>query len=242
MSVPITLPRAVLYDWDNTLVSNWDTVRAALNHALVSFGLDPWTAEEARERIKQSLRDSFPRIFGERWTDARDLFYGYFAEHHLEGLRPLPGAEALLAHFHERGVYQAVVSNKNGKFLRAEAEALGWTRYFSRLVGAQDAEFDKPHPAPVWMALAPGGIEPGPDVWFLGDADIDMECAHGAGLVPVLIGLGEGSGFDRFPPVHRHTDCTALHGVLYGLVDGNGDTISLQTAVETVPARTKPTP
>ncbi|WP_256380080.1 hypothetical protein [Azospirillum sp. TSH58] len=25
------LPRAVLYDWDNTLVDNWGTVRAALN-------------------------------------------------------------------------------------------------------------------------------------------------------------------------------------------------------------------
>ncbi len=196
-----TLPRAVLYDWDNTLVDNWGTVRAALNHALVSFDLPAWDEEEARVRIKQSLRDSFPRIFGERWTEARDLFYGYFAAHHLDHLRPLPGGKSLLRRFAERGVYQAVVSNKTGKFLRAEAEALGWTQYFGRLVGAQDAPFDKPDIAPVRMALEPSGLEPGPQVWFLGDADIDMECAHGAGLVPVLIGQGEGSGFDRFPPL-----------------------------------------
>lgn len=121
------LPRAVLYDWDNTLVDNWGTVRAALNHALVTFGHPAWTEDEARERIKQSLRDSFPRIFGERWTDARDLFYAYFEAHHLEHLRPLPGAESLLRGFAERGIYQAVVSNKTGRFLRAEADALGWT-------------------------------------------------------------------------------------------------------------------
>lgn len=216
------LPRAVLYDWDNTLVDNWGTVRAALNHALVSFGHPPWSEEEARARIKQSLRDSFPRIFGERWTDARDLFYAYFEEHHLEHLQPLPGAESLLRGFAERGIYQAVVSNKTGRFLRAEAEALGWSGYFGRLVGAQDAEYDKPHGAPVLMALEPANLSPGPDVWFVGDADIDMECAHGAGMVPVLIGAGEGSGFTRFPPAHRYDTCHAL----CGLVGSGGDTIS----------------
>lgn len=218
------LPRAVLYDWDNTLVDNWGTVRAALNHALVSFGHAPWSEAEARERIKQSMRDSFPRIFGERWTEARDAFYAYFEAHHLDHLRPLPGAQSLLRGFAERGIYQAVVSNKNGRFLRAEADRLGWTGYFGRLVGAQDAEFDKPHVAPVLMALQPAGIEPGPDVWFVGDADIDMECAHGAGMVPVLIGSGEGSGFGRFPPTHRYDTCHAL----CGLVGRGGDTISVE--------------
>lgn len=236
MTDTLPLPRAVLYDWDNTLVDNWGTVRAALNHALVSFDLPPWSEEEARERIKQSMRDSFPRIFGERWTEARDLFYGYFAAHHLDHLRPLPGAESLLRTFAELGVYQAVVSNKTGRFLRAEAEALGWTGFFGRLVGSQDAPFDKPDPAPVRMALEPAGIGPGPDVWFLGDADIDMECAHGAGLVPVLIGSGEGSGFVRFPPVHRHDSCEAL----CGLVRRGGVTISVRTVVETVSMQSKP--
>jgi phosphoglycolate phosphatase len=230
----LALPQAVLYDWDNTLVDNWGTVRAALNHALATFGLPTWEEEEARARIKQSMRDSFPRIFGEQWTEARDLFYAYFAAHHLDHLRPLPGAESLLHTFAGHGVYQAVVSNKTGRFLRAEAEALGWTGYFGRLVGSQDAPFDKPHDAPVRLALEPAGLEPGPHVWFLGDADIDMECAHGAGLVPVLIGQGEGSGFDRYPPAQRHADCEAL----CGLVGGGGDTISVQTAVETVPMRT----
>ena len=219
-----SLPHAVLYDWDNTLVDNWGTIRAALNHALVAHGLRPWTEEEARERIKQSLRDSFPRIFGERWTEARDQFYAYFEAHHLEHLRPIRGAQALLETFAARGVYQAVVSNKTGRFLRAEADALGWTHFFGRLVGAQDAEADKPHCAPVHMALAPSGIAPSHQVWFIGDADIDMECAHAAGIVPILVGGAEGEGFGRFPPTHRYDTCHAL----CGLVRGIGDTISVQ--------------
>lgn len=240
MTDTLPLPRAVLYDWDNTLVDNWGTVRAALNHALVSFDLPPWSEEEARIRIKQSLRDSFPRIFGERWTEARDLFYGYFEAHHLDHLQPVPGAESLLQVVADLGIYQAVVSNKTGRFLRSEADRLGWTRYFGRLVGAQDAPFDKPHHAPVHMALEPAGIGPGPDVWFVGDADIDMECAHGAGLVPVLIGSGEGSGFVRFPPAHHHVSCETLSAMLCGLVGRGGATISVQTVVETVSMQSKP--
>lgn len=221
-TLPDRLPRAVLYDWDNTLVDNWGTVRAALNHTLVTFGQEAWSEAESRARIKQSLRDSFPRLFGERWTDARDVFYAYFAAHHLDHLTPIPGAEALLRLLAEHGVYQAVVSNKNGRFLRAEAEALGWTGYFGRLVGAQDAVQDKPHCAPVHMALEPAGIAPGAEVWFVGDADIDMECAHGAGLVPVLVGTAEGDGLTRYPPAHRWDTCDAL----CGLVRRIGDTIS----------------
>jgi len=229
VSDPITLPRAVLYDWDNTLVDNWGTIRAALNHTLVAFGQDPWSEEEARVRIKQSLRDSFPRLFGDRWTDARDIFYAYFEAHHLEHLRPIPGAQALLETLAERSVYQAVVSNKTGRFLRAEADALGWTRFFGRLVGAYDAEQDKPHCAPVRMALAPGGIEPGAEVWFVGDADVDMECAHAAGIVPILVGAAEGEGFDRFPPTHRYDTCHALCSLVHRI----GDTISVHVSTGT---------
>lgn len=230
MSDPVRLPRAVLYDWDNTLVDNWGTIRAAINHTLVAFGQDPWTEEESRDRIKQSLRDSFPRLFGDRWTDARDMFYAYFEAHHLDHLHPIPGAQTLLETLSGHGVYQAVVSNKTGRFLRAEADALGWTRFFGRLVGAQDAEQDKPHCAPVHMALAPGGVEPGDEVWLVGDADIDMECAHAAGVVPILIGGAEGEGFGRFPPMHRYDTCNALCGLVHRI----SDTISVQASAGVV--------
>lgn len=219
---PTRLPRAVIYDWDNTLVDNWGTILASLNHALTSFGKAPWTEEESRERIKKSLRDSFPELFGDRWTEARDLFYGYFEAHHLDHLKPKQGAETLLKALHAHGVYQAVVSNKTGRFLRAEADALGWTPYFGRLVGAQDASNDKPHCAPVIMALEPSGLDTRAEVWFVGDADIDMECAHAAGCVPILVGDAEGEGFGRFPPTHRYESCHTLCGLVARL----GDTIS----------------
>lgn len=209
-------PRAILFDWDNTLVTNWRCVHASINAALLAFGKEPWSLEESYQRIRHSLRDSFPVIFGDDWTKARDIFYGHFQAHHLEYLEPLPGAAEMLEDLAGQGIYLGVVSNKTGRFLRAEAQALGWDRHFRALVGATDAPADKPAVAPVEMALAPGGLKPGSDVWFVGDADIDMECAHRAGCVPLLVGdtPAVGEGLDRFPPAVRLEGCAAISALV----------------------------
>lgn len=214
---PTQLPRAVLFDWDNTLVTNWRCIHASINAALADFGLPLWTLEESYERVRHSLRDSFPLIFGEEWPRARDIFYAHFEKHHLDYLDVLPGAAELLALLRQRGVVLGVVSNKTGRFLRREAEVLGWTGYFTAaLVGANDAAADKPDPAPVTLALAGTGIEPGPDVWFIGDADVDMECAHRTGCTPILVGHtpAGGEGLRHFPPALRLDSCAAISSLV----------------------------
>lgn len=218
---PVVLPRAVLFDWDNTLVSNWRCVHAAVNAALEAFDLPTWTLEESYGRIRQSLRDSFPVLFGAQWERARDIFYAYFEAHHLQHMDVLTGAPDLLLALRERGVYVAVVSNKTGHLLRREAEALGWTPYFGALVGANDAAADKPDPAPVHLALAPSGLErwAPEEVWFVGDADIDMRCAHATGCTPLLVGQtphADGA-WERYPPRHHFPDCGAMALLVKGL-------------------------
>jgi len=219
MTAPDRLPRAVLFDWDNTLVSNWGCVVASINAALTAFDKEPWTLEEGYRRIRHSLRDSFPVLFGDDWMRARDIFYDHFAAHHIQYLEPLTGAAALLEELSGRGVYLGVVSNKKGHFLRAEAAHLGWGRWFGAMIGATDAPVDKPAVEPVHMALAPAGLAPGPDVWFIGDADVDMECAHRAGCVPILVGNtpAEGPGLERFPPRVRLDGCAAISALVRGI-------------------------
>ncbi len=137
---------------------------------------------------------------------------------HLERLTPLPGREAMLRALAADGHYLAVVSNKTGAVLRNEAAHLGWSPLFGSIVGAGDAHTDKPHCAPVELALQPSGITPGSDVWFVGDTAVDMECALAAGCVPVLLGDAEPSSeFAQFPPVLVVADDAALFRALQGL-------------------------
>jgi phosphoglycolate phosphatase len=211
-------PRAIIFDWDNTLVDSWGTIHDALNFLMTAMEKPLWTIEETRERVRLSLRDAFPAIFGDRWEEARQIYMERFRAIHIERLTPLPGREAMLRDLAADGLYLSLVSNKTGTVLRLEVEHLDWTPLFGSIVGAGDAHTDKPHPAPVELALEPCGVAPGRDVWFVGDTAVDMECALAAGCVPVLLGASEASAeFAQFPPALTVADSAALFRVLRGL-------------------------
>jgi len=184
-------PRAIIFDWDNTLVDSWPVIRDALNTTLTTFGHAPWSMAEVRVRVRKSVRDTFPTLFGDGWKDAADVFYTRYGAIHSEMIKPIPGISEMLQEISELGIYQAIVSNKRGDYLRQEADHLDWSRYFGQIVGANDAKKDKPAPDPVRLALKDRNdlqdtVSPS-DIWFVGDADIDMECANNASCTPILL-------------------------------------------------------
>ena len=202
MREQLARPRAVLFDWDNTLVDTWGPIHRALAATLESLGERPWSFDETKARVRSSAREAFPSLFGRRARKAEAIFYRFFEAEHLRTLRELPGAGEMLAELADAGFYLAVVSNKTGRYLRAEAEHLGWDGYFARVVGAGDAPRDKPAADAVMLAL--GGRAPvvsdnpgASDVWFVGDTDIDMRCAVNTGCVPLLL-RGEPPGQGEF--------------------------------------------
>lgn len=205
-------PDAVLFDWDNTLVDSWTVIHEALNDTFDAMGHPQWTLEETRQRVTRSMRESFPEMFQTRWEEARDVFYARYREIHLTRLNTLPGAETLIEALMAARIYLGVVSNKAGEHLRLEASHLGWNDRFSRLVGATDAERDKPASDPVLLALSGSGIPPGPTVWFVGDTSIDMECAHNAGCIPILVRkeAPKPGEFAPFEPTYYFEDCESL--------------------------------
>jgi phosphoglycolate phosphatase len=217
-SVPIHHPRAILFDWDNTLVDSWATMHEARNFVMRAMGHPEWSLAETRERARLSLRDEFPRRFGERWEEARTLYLGRVREIHLDRLAPLPGCEPLLRGLVEREIFLGVVSNKTGEFLRLEVERIGWSGFFGSVIGAGDAPADKPAPEPVHLALAPSGISPGEEVWFVGDTAIDMECARNSGCIAVLLGdAASPQELARCAPQLTFADANGLFRALEGL-------------------------
>lgn len=212
-------PRAVLFDWDNTLVDSWATIADALNTTLEAFGHAPWTMAEVKTRVRKSMRDSFPKLFGDQWEAAGKVFYERYSRIHVEKLTPIEGAADMLTELAVAGFYLAVVSNKKGEYLRREAAHLGWSRHFGRLVGAFDAPRDKPALEPVLLALEGSGVAPGADVWVAGDADVDLECARNAACVPILVREHppEAGEFPSHPPARHFRDCRALSKALKSL-------------------------
>jgi phosphoglycolate phosphatase len=195
-------PQAIIYDWDNTLVDSWPPILDALNTTLIAFDMRPWSIDEVRGRVRKSLRESFPGLFGDQWRNAADIFYGRYGEIHATSILPIKGISEMLAHNSELGIFQAIVSNKRGDYLRKEVAILGWSGFFGPIIGANDAACDKPAIDPINMALNNSGFAAGQTVWFVGDTDIDMQCAINANCIPVLMRaeVEKKGEFDKFPP------------------------------------------
>ena len=213
-ALPAPVPTALLFDWDNTLVDSWSTIAETMSATMEAMGKPArWTLADTQAQGHGSLRDQFPRLFGERWQEARDFFYRQFKEIHLETLKPMPGAEAALSAASKLNIPLAIVSNKSGLHLRREISYMGWDDLFVTLVGAEDAIRDKPDPAPVFLALKDTGIPPSDAVWLIGDSAVDVACARASRCFSVLI-CPEPSMAEQLAPDLNVVDCKTLTELL----------------------------
>lgn len=185
-------PKAVIFDWDNTLVDTWPLIQTAIDTTMVQMGHEPWGIEKVKNTVHKSMRESFPLIFGEKWQEAGEIYTGTYRSIWSDKLRLLPGALELIKKLEEKGVLQFVVSNKMGITLRKEAAYLDLANIFFSLVGAGDADSDKPSSAPTHLALAGSEINlPLDEVWFIGDTVADLECAYASQCRPIIFGDGK---------------------------------------------------
>jgi phosphoglycolate phosphatase len=184
----MNFPKAVLFDWDNTLADTLEVCLEATNATMAHFGEDLWTLERLLASPHLSVRDSFHERFKDRALEAMEVYHGAFADMHLSRLKVLPYAHDLIRFLYDSNVFISIISNKTGSFLRSELEFLGWNMYFTSIVGSHDYDFDKPSPVPVIETLRKGNLTPGQDVWFVGDSSVDIQCARNAGCLPVFVG------------------------------------------------------
>ena len=170
-------PKAILFDWDNTLVNNWEPIFTAYKETLKNLGLKKQNRSEIIKNAKYSLRETFPRIFKDDWKKAKKTFYVAFKKIHLQKIKPMPKVEKILKIIKEKKIPCGVISNKDGNILRKEINRLGWKKYFKILVGANEAKKDKPSKYPLLLALNKIALKPNKNIWYVGDNEIDVEFA-----------------------------------------------------------------
>lgn len=204
------LPAAVLWDLDGTLVDT-EPYWISEEHALVESYGGQWTHEQAMVLVGMSLIDSGEYIARhtavplspERIVDALVAGVG---ERLRADIPWRPGAFALLAELHERGVRTAVVTMSYRvltDLFRAAVPA-GW---LDVVVSGDDVEHGKPHPQPYATAAARLGVAPAQCV-AIEDSDLGVLSAVRAGVPTICV-----PHVKPVPPIEGSVQIATLEGV-----------------------------
>ena len=235
----LTPPQAVLFDWQNTLVSTMDALYNAMDDTLMELkpqmGLaDNALADYVREchclpedvkiSQKMSRTDLFHTIFAdaEEREKTSELFNRCYHKH-FEDVHALNDEVGpMLQQLKDNELKIGVVTNRARDFIDHELDAVGWGSIFDVVVAVGDGYAKKPSSEPLLAAVDKLGMQPGKHIWFMGDGKSDMQCGLGAGVTTVFYHFTRWSESElatMFPTPEDHPDIMVHgHGELYQLV------------------------
>ena len=182
--------KAVIFDMDGTILDTLEDLKNSVNHALRSYDLPERSSEEIRSFLGNGMvrliHRSVPKGT-DAGTEAAVLaaHKAYYPDHCAENTKPYPGICELLAELRDAGIKTAVVSNKSDENVKTLVSTY-FDGLFTVAVGARDGVARKPSPELVEIALAELGIEKEEAV-YIGDSDVDVATANGAGLRMVTV-------------------------------------------------------
>ena len=184
--------RAVLFDWDGTLLNSYEADLRAYLSMFHNLGID-WTERE----LAQHYSPNWLRVYRaaklprSKWIEADRLWTRAYK---LENPPLLAGARRVVRHLAQK-FDLGIVTSGNRPRVRRQLRQLELASYFSACVCSEDAAHRKPHPAPLELALERLRRDPA-DCVYVGDTAEDMEMARRAGVRAIGV-------FGPFPTADR---------------------------------------
>jgi HAD superfamily hydrolase (TIGR01509 family) len=176
--------RAVLFDWDGTLVDSAQRTYGCYVKVFSGYGIEFDHAAFARTYSPDWYRTyEEVGLAREHWAEADARWISCYE---AEPSRLLPGASEALARLARAGFAQGLVSSGDGSRVRREIRALGLDRYFGAVVCGGETARRKPDPEPLLLALERLDVPPAAAA-YVGDSPEDVAMARSAGSFAVGI-------------------------------------------------------
>jgi pyrophosphatase PpaX len=186
----------VLFDLDGTVIDSGAIILASMRHAAETVVGGEWTDAQLMQAVggpgleAQMLEldpnkvDELVRVYREHNEPAHDT------------LECCDGMDVVLAELKERGHRLGIVTAKRRLTVDLAFRRLPLEHLFETVVGGDETEQHKPHPAPLLLALERLGASPGETV-YVGDSPFDMQAAKAAGTYAIGVSWGRIHAADK---------------------------------------------
>jgi phosphoglycolate phosphatase len=191
--MPLTKPRAILFDLDGTLADTAPDLAAAINKVRIERGLEPAPYETLRPVASAGARGLIGAAFGLKPGDSgyqalADEFLLNYAAAIAVNTRLFDGIETLLQEMRGREMLWGIVTNKAARFTDVLVPQIG-LREAACVVSGDTTPHSKPHPAPLLEAARRLDLAP-QDCWYVGDDFRDIQAGKAAGMPTVAAAWG----------------------------------------------------
>ena len=181
--------RGVLWDMDGTVLDTLEDLWAAINVSLRRFRLPEASLDRVRAGRGNGAAHLVSVCAPEELRQQVLAFYKPWYDAHCNiNTGPYPGILPLMARLRERGVKQAIISNKPDPAVQELARS-----YFPGLletaVGESETVRRKPNPDAVLAAVRQMGLELA-DCVYVGDTEVDLATARNAGMACLAVSWG----------------------------------------------------
>jgi phosphoglycolate phosphatase len=138
----------MIFDLDGTLVNSGGDIVASVNYTLKSLDIPTKSQEEILSFVGDGVNKMIERALGKEsqhlFDRAMDIFSDYYARHMLDTTCLCDSAIEVLDHF--RNKKKLIITNKRRYFTFKMTDALGISKYFEEIIGADSTAYKKPDP------------------------------------------------------------------------------------------------
>jgi len=184
--------KAVLFDLDGTLIHSVDHIVDCWQHTARTCLGREMTREEILPTLGRTLYDAFEEIAPGRSDELYEVYRAHQVVTHDSTVTMVEGTRETLEALKKAGMLLGVVTAKKLVTAMRGIDLFGLAAYFDTIVTLEDSSKHKPSPEPLLVAAQKLGIRPEEAV-YVGDARVDIEAGHAAGMGTAWVTWGAGT-------------------------------------------------
>lgn len=183
--------KAVLFDFDGTLVDTTNLIYQSMRHATGEILGRDLSRETLMQNVGQPLPRQMELLDPDRAADLLESYRTFNDANHERYIASFPEVEAALGRLRNTGLGVAVVTSKRRHSVELALDSFPALRgLVDHFVTMEDTTEHKPRPEPLLKGLELLGGIPPESAAYVGDAPFDVMAARGANVLAVAVSWG----------------------------------------------------